>query len=82
MGGGSQLDGLMEMGEFLFDMPVRKGKLQDVGGLTETTSSHSFMMGIGLLLYGLKEKQKKGYRSQSYPLKWLEKIKMAFKNAF
>ena len=78
VGGGSQLDGIVELGEFLFDRPVRKGQLKDVGGLTETVSSPSFMMGIGLLLHTLKERNKKGYGRQSYPLKWLERIKRVF----
>ncbi len=77
VGGGSQLEGLVEMGEFLFDMPVRRGQIQNVGGLTKTVSSPSFMMGIGLLLYGLKEIQKRGRVSQS--TQWFEKIKSAFK---
>lgn len=82
VGGGGQLDGLVEMGEFLFDMPVRRGKLQNVGGLTDIVGSPSFMMGIGLLLYGLRERQKKGYKSSSHPMRWLEKFKGAFKDAF
>ncbi len=72
-GGGSQLDGLVEMGEFLFDMPVRKGHLQNIGGLKETVSCPSFTMGIGLLLYGLEEREKRRFRSQPSLAQWLKK---------
>lgn len=80
VGGGSQLDGLIEMGEFLFDMPVRKGYLQNIGGLKETVNCPSFTMGIGLILYGLEERQKRNSRSQ--PAQWLEKVKSVIKSAF
>ena len=72
-GGGSQLDGLVEMGEFLFDMPVRKASLQNIGGLKETVSCPSFTMGIGLLLYGLKEREKRRLMSQPPLTQWLKK---------
>ena len=81
-GGGSQLEGLVEMGEFLFDMPVRKGHLQNIGGLKETVSCPSFTMGIGLLLYGLEEREKRGLRSQSRLTQWLKKISSVVKNTF
>ena len=81
-GGGSQLDGLVEMGEFLFDMPVRRGHLQNIGGLKETVSCPSFTMGIGLLLYGLEEREKRRLRSQPRLTQWFKKISSAFKNAF
>jgi len=34
-GGASQLDGLVEMGEFVFDIPVRRGSPGKIGGLTD-----------------------------------------------
>jgi cell division protein FtsA len=58
-GGGSQLEGLIEMGEFIFDIPVRKGVPQQVGGLTELVRSPSYANAVGLLLYGLQNNQKK-----------------------
>ena len=81
-GGGSQLDGLIEMGEFLLDMPVRKGHLQNIGGLKETVSCPSFTMGIGLLLYGLEERDKRNSKTQPNLTQWLKKISSAFKGAF
>jgi cell division protein FtsA len=60
-GGASQLDGLIEMGEFVFDVPVRRGgpigSNDKVGGLTEVVKSGAFATSVGLLLYGLSQKK-------------------------
>jgi cell division protein FtsA len=56
-GGASQLDGLVEMGEFVFDIPVRRGMPGKVGGLTDVVKSASFATAVGLLLYGWGQKK-------------------------
>jgi cell division protein FtsA len=56
-GGASQLDGLVEMGEFVFDIPVRKGIPGKIGGLTDVVKSASFATAVGLLLYGWSQKK-------------------------
>lgn len=56
-GGSSQLPGLIEMGEYLFDIPVRKGVPVKVGGLTDIVRCASYATVVGLLLHGYdKEK--------------------------
>ena len=83
-GGGSQLDGLVEMGEFLFDMPVRKGVPYQVGGLKDAVLSPTFATGIGILVYGMQERAKSGrtHLGNANFTGWIEKIKSAFKDAF
>lgn len=56
-GGASQLDGLVEMGEYIFDVPVRKGAPSQVGGLKDVVKSAEFSTCVGLLLFGLKERK-------------------------
>lgn len=56
-GGGAELEGLIEMGEYLFDLPVRKGRPSHVGGLTEVVKSGEFSTAVGLLLFGLARKK-------------------------
>ena len=56
-GGGSQLDGLVEMGEFIFDIPVRRGSPREIGGLTDVVKSAEFSTAVGLLLYALGTKK-------------------------
>lgn len=53
-GGASLLDGIVEMGEFIFDIPVRRGTPQGVGGLTDVVRSPAFATGVGLLVYATK----------------------------
>ncbi|WP_413577227.1 cell division protein FtsA [Bdellovibrio sp. HCB290] len=56
-GGASQLDGLIEMGEFIFDIPVRRGAPLDIGGLTDVVKSGEFSAAVGLLQYGLSQRK-------------------------
>ncbi|MDG0815558.1 cell division protein FtsA [Bdellovibrio svalbardensis] len=56
-GGASQLDGLIEMGEFMFDIPVRRGSPQQIGGLTDVVKSGEFAAATGLLMYGLSQRK-------------------------
>jgi cell division protein FtsA len=53
-GGACQLEGLLEMGEFISDIPVRKGMPERVGGLTDIVRSPSHATAVGLLVYGLE----------------------------
>lgn len=54
-GGTSQLDGFIEMAEFLFDMPVRKGVALEIGGLKDIVKAPNFTTAVGLLKYAQKE---------------------------
>ena len=53
-GGACQLEGLLEMGEFITDIPVRRGIPERVGGLTDVVRSPECSTGVGLLVYGLE----------------------------
>ena len=50
-GGGSILEGMPEIGEQIFDLPVRRGSPMNVGGLTDHVSSPTFATPVGLVLY-------------------------------
>lgn len=50
-GGGSELRGLVEMGDFILDLPVRMGLPQRTGGLTDVVNQASYATAVGLLLY-------------------------------
>lgn len=51
-GGASQMEGLIELGEFMMDLPVRKGVPERIGGITSAVQSGVFATGVGLLMYG------------------------------
>ena len=52
-GGGSQLDGLLEMAEQIFDAGVRYGLPRGLGGLVDVISSPSWTTASGLLRYAV-----------------------------
>jgi cell division protein FtsA len=54
-GGSSAMQGMVELGEEIFHMPVRLGLPRYVGGLSEVVKTPRFSTGIGLLLYGLEK---------------------------
>jgi cell division protein FtsA len=54
-GGGSELRGLVEMGDFVLDMPVRAGVPARTDGLSDVVSSPSYATAVGLLLFGYEK---------------------------
>lgn len=63
-GGVSQMEGLVELGEYIFEVPVRRGCAQNVQGLTEVIKSPEYATAVGLVLYGF-EKNKEKYLSMN-----------------
>ena len=62
-GGTSKMEGVIELAEEIFHMPVRLGMPKDVSGLGDQVMNPIHATGVGLLQYGLKA-QSEG-RSQS-----------------
>ena len=54
-GGSSAMQGMVELGEEIFHMPVRLGLPRYVGGLSDVVKTPRFSTGIGLLLYGMEQ---------------------------
>lgn len=54
-GGACLMEGLTDMGEFIFDIPVRRGVPDRIGGLTDVVKSPAHSTAVGLLVYGLNE---------------------------
>jgi cell division protein FtsA len=57
-GGSSVMQGMIELGEEIFHMPVRVGIPKYVGGLSNVVQSPRFATAIGLLLEGVSQKQR------------------------
>ncbi len=53
-GGTSIMDGLPELAAQVFDLPVRRGIPEGVGGLGDVVESPIYATGVGLALYGLR----------------------------
>jgi cell division protein FtsA len=59
-GGTALLEGLEEVAEEIFDLPVRRGEPSGVGGLVDRVSTPDFATSVGLILYGYGQWQEKG----------------------
>jgi len=55
-GGSASLEGLPEVAERVFDMPIRRGVPTGIGGLVDVVASPSYATGVGLVLYGLRSR--------------------------
>src|SRR5512141_826024 len=53
-GGSSILEGMPELAEQIFNLPVRRGLPQRIGGLTDVVNSPVYATGVGLVVYGSK----------------------------
>jgi cell division protein FtsA len=78
VGGGAEMEGMVEMVEQIFDHQARKGVPQGVGGLADTVSGPEWAAATGLLLWGLKDQTKARRR----PKKGLSKVADSFKQWF
>ena len=54
-GGTSKMEGVVELAEEIFHMPVRIGSPQNVRGLTDIVDNPIYSTGVGLLLYGMQQ---------------------------
>jgi cell division protein FtsA len=61
-GGSSIMEGVPELAEQIFDMPVRRGIPRGVGGLTDVISNPMYATGVGLSLYGAAHRDRRKFR--------------------
>tara|TARA_B100000749_G_scaffold279661_1_gene273164 strand:+ start:149443 stop:150687 length:1245 start_codon:yes stop_codon:yes gene_type:complete len=86
-GGVSQLTGLSEMGDFIFDIPVRKGIPSNAGGLKDIVKSPASSTVVGLLIYGAQKHPKQSVGMVDKGMgpsagAWMNRIKNFFSEAF
>jgi len=85
-GGTSKMEGVVDLAEEIFHMPVRLGAPHNIRGLTDIVTNPIHSTGVGLLLYGLKQQQdgtrrdehRKSGQSESIFNAWISKIKSWF----
>ncbi len=56
-GGGAVLDGMSEIAEQIFDLPMRRGVPTGVGGLADHLSNPACASALGLVLYAHRHRQ-------------------------
>jgi cell division protein FtsA len=62
-GGGAILDGMPEIAEQIFDLPIRRGCPTGIGGLADHVNSPTFGTAVGLVLYGYRNAVGEGGRA-------------------
>ena len=55
-GGGALLEGMSEIAEQIFDLPIRRGTPAGVGGLADHVNSPAFATAVGLVMYAHRNK--------------------------
>jgi cell division protein FtsA len=86
-GGTSKMEGVIELAEEIFHMPVRIGLPQGVKGLADIVRNPIYSTGVGLLLYGVKQQQHQVRSHNPVPVKdsqmpLIRRIKHWIKNNF
>src|SRR5579862_6914463 len=76
-GGGSQLRGLVELAERLFNLPVRIAVPRGLGQMSEEVSQPEYAAAVGLLVYGARTRRFAGAR----PTGLIGKLKSMFAGA-
>jgi cell division protein FtsA len=61
-GGASLLEGVSEIAESVFELPVRIGSPQGISGLVDVVNNPMYATGVGLVLYGARNQDKKKFR--------------------
>ena len=66
-GGATLMEGVPDVAEAIFDMPVRRGVPKWVGGLYEEVESPTFATGVGLVLAGARRRRQASVTRQPRP---------------
>jgi cell division protein FtsA len=64
-GGAANLEGMTEIAEQIFDLPVRRGSPSGIGGLADHVSNPSFATAVGLLLRAHRQRKQDANHSSS-----------------
>jgi cell division protein FtsA len=59
-GGAVVMDGMPELAEQVFNLPVRRGTPRGIGGLVDVVNSPLYATGVGLVLYGSRQQGTEG----------------------
>jgi cell division protein FtsA len=79
-GGAASMQGMCEVAEHIFNLPVRLGKPKGFGGLVDLVSVPEYATSVGLLLYGAQGAQNSRYNApgQSFVKRALRRVNAWF----
>ncbi|MEW6681187.1 MAG: cell division protein FtsA, partial [bacterium] len=79
IGGGAMMEGCVELCKEIFNLPVRLGIPQNIGGLVDAVSTPFYAPSVGLVMLSAKEHHKKGTKKASISLPWWKRAKDFFR---
>jgi len=71
-GGTSLMPGVVELAEQVFEMPVRLGAPEGLGGLGANVADPRFSTGVGLVLHAMQEEDGEGFAAAERPRNWTQ----------
>lgn len=77
-GGTAALKGLLEVAQRVFQLPVRLGKPERLGGLSEMISSPAYSTLVGLIQMGFEESEDLKYFASFYEKKGIKRVHAQF----
>lgn len=80
-GGTAKMEGVVELAEEIFHMPVRLGAPQNITGLSDIVDNPIYSTGVGLLRYGInqvKEGRSSHYSQKEESVSFWDKVKNIF----
>ncbi|MGB3611161.1 MAG: cell division protein FtsA [Cellvibrio sp.] len=84
-GGTAKMEGVIELAEEIFHMPVRIGAPHAIRGLTDIVNNPIYSTGVGLLMYAMKQQQEgRGavHHSREMQGSILDRLKKLFQSNF
>jgi len=82
-GGGAVLEGMSEIAEQIFDLPIRRGIPAGVGGLADHVGNPSYSTAVGLVRYAVRHRNPGGETTGGGALtKVMGRLRMVFKEFF
>ena len=83
-GGGAMLEGMSEIAEQIFDLPIRRGSPAGVGGLADHVNSPAYATAVGLVMYAHRNRAiEPGHLVGAGPFGQLAgRLRMLFKEFF
>ncbi|HEY8370555.1 MAG TPA: cell division protein FtsA, partial [Thermodesulfobacteriota bacterium] len=81
-GGATIMEGMTELAEQTFNLPIRRGYPMGIGGLVDVVNSPMYATGVGLVLYGLKHQHEEPRRFRVGEPRLFAKVAQRMKSWF
>jgi cell division protein FtsA len=82
-GGGAILDGMSEIAEQIFDLPIRRGWPTGIGGLADHVANPAYATAVGLVVYAERHRGSEGVRAGGGALtRMVGRLRTVFKEFF